>query len=152
MEKKINDIGIVMYAKSAEDGNKCFKFESNILLYTAEAEDFAFVFSNNRENLMKYAFACAVDNIEKTTAFDDSYIQKVHDNIFKRNKFTKCLEYPILVINTDTYEVRSLDVDGNEIDDNAIYFQVDGANSFKKIDNKLEQYDEYVKKYNVNTK
>lgn len=115
-----------------------------------------FLFTNNIASLKKYLFVEKVKELEKESYKDDKSADEDDvENIFY-DIFEMCngIEYScgVAILNTDTDDWRSLDVDGNEIDDNAIYYKVDETHKpwlFKKIDNIDNKFEGYCKIYNV---
>ena len=139
---------------------KTFEFQ------TVETEDYhlvndsywtEFLFTNNIASLKKYLFVEEVKKLEKEAykydeTVDEDEVQEVFENIFEYCYGIQYAASSMLILNTDTDDWRSLDVDGNEIDDDAIYYQVDEMDKpwlFKKIDNIDNQFEGYCKIHNV---
>lgn len=114
------------------------------------------LFANEIVNLKKYLFIEKVKELEKEADKDDETVDEDDvENIFY-DIFEMCngIEYScgVAILNTDTDDWRSLDVDGNEIDADGIYYQVDETHKpwlFKKIDNIDNKFEEYYNKYHL---
>ena len=132
---------------------------------TTETDDYHLVndeyyvprlFANEIVNLKKYLFIEKVKQLEKEAdkydePVDEDDVENTFYDIFEMCNGIEC-SCGVVILNTDTDDWRSLDVDGNEIDDNAIYFRVDKAEKpwlFKKINDIDAQFEEYYNKYHL---
>lgn len=139
---------------------KTFEFQ------TVESDDYhlvndsyrtEFLFTNNIASLKKYLFVEKVKKLEKEAykydeTVDEDEVQEVFENIFEYCYGIQYAASSMLILNTDTDDWRSLDVDGKEIDDEAIYYQIDPEEEpwlFKKTDDKNDESDKLVKKYHL---
>ena len=120
---------------------KVFKFMSNILNEGCLFAQLGYSYSNNRENLKKWAFVTFVELGERFTKLDNELVQRAHNNILNK-------DYSIY---SDGYKVAVSNADADKVNDNTIYIRNFPPDSFKVVDgNYLEKYNDYIKKYNIN--
>ena len=108
------------------------------------------LFSNNREKLKKLTFALIMEDIEKK--HKDCDVQNKYDNVFKFNNDGVNFEEDPLVLYFGGDDIRNLDADGNEIDDDKLYLKVREYSYRVYPDDKAAEYEAFVEKYNLDTK
>ena len=130
-------------------------YRSTRSFYIEEADDFFTVFSNDSDALKEYMFVALIDEMEDCNAVK---AQKLYYKVFYDEeyiKWTNAYGEGIVLAQIDGV-LKSVDVDGNKVDPHGsdIYFQI-GDNRrpylFKKTNNNKAKFDEYIKKYKVNT-
>lgn len=101
------------------------------------------------EMLKKYVFTTVLEDMESYMEIDDDEAQSVYDNVFDKCYMIDDLEWESVVLNVDSDDVKNPDINGNEVNDNTIYFLTD-SNEFIPIDDKSTKYKEFMNKYNIN--
>ena len=123
-------------------GIEFFEYRSDVLWYTSESGKSVNVYCNNEETLKKFIFVSIVeDRGRHGKANRNDLLQSIHDSIFRNN-------YSFY---SDKIVVSPGDVYGNKIDkinEDDIYCEIT-ERLFNNIGNRNDQYNEYVKKYNI---
>ena len=130
-------------------------YRSTQCVYIKEMDDFFTVFSNNHDALKEYMFVALIDRMGDCDAAkaQNLYYKVFYDEDY--TKWTNAYGEGIVLAQIDGV-LKSVDVDGNKVDPHGsdIYFQI-GDNRrpylFKKTNDNKAKFDEYIKKYKVNT-
>lgn len=130
-------------------------WRSTQCVYIEEADDFFPVFSNDHDALKEYMFVALIDRMDNC---DAAKAQKLYYKVFYDEDYTKSTGpygEGIVLAQIDGV-LKSVDVDGNKIDSHGsdIYFQISDNRRpylFKKTNDNKAKFDEYIKKYKVNT-
>lgn len=132
---------------------KTLKYKSTDEVYIKEAGTFVYLYSNNGEALNKYMFVVTIKDEEKRYGdLCNDRVEAEYEKAIWDWEYTDELQKGVVVLKSITEPLESLDVDGNEIDDEAIYYQIDPEEEpwlFKKTDDKNDESDKLVKKYHL---
>lgn len=129
-------------------------YRSTQSVYIEEADDFFLVFSNDSDALKEYMFVALIDKMDNC---DAAKAQKLYYKVFYDEDYTKhCHGGEGIVLNRIDGVLKCVDVDGNKIERGSedIYFQIGDTCRpflFKKTNDNKAKFDEYIKKYKVNT-
>ena len=151
MEKTINKFD---YQKGRMNIS-ILNYRSTTSVYIEEADDYFTVFSNNCDALKEYMFVALIDEMDNCNAIK---AQKLYYKVFYDEDYTKWTNAygeGIVLAQIDGV-LKSVDVDGNKIDPHGsdIFFQIGDTMRpflFKKTNDNKAKFDEYIKKYKVNT-
>ena len=150
MEKTINKFD---YQKGRMNLS-ILSYRSTQCVYIEEADNTFLVYSKDSDALKKYMFVALIDKMDNC---DAAKAQKLYYKVFYDEDYTKhCHNGEGIFIAQIDGVLKSVDVDGNKVDPHGsdIYFQIGGnrkPNLFKKTNDNKAKFDEYIKKYKVNT-
>lgn len=132
---------------------KRLKYKSTDEVYIKEAGTFVYLYSNNGEALNKYMFVVTIKDEEKRYGdLCNDRVEAEYEKAIWDWEYTDELQKGVVVLKSITEPLESLDVDGNEIDDEAIYYQIDPEEEpwlFKKTEDKNDESDKLVNKYHL---